>query len=242
VINPVRERIEHTGRTLAVAVLIALALVGCRRRRGAQHPQTDFAAATVTGPIATVPTVSTVPVGAPSATPQSVSDGDRAAARDLYNEGVALQATRPQDALDKFQRSYAVLNAPTTYLHLVQCEVALGKLVEAAEGYRTIIRTVLPPGSSKPFFDAQTTASQELAQLEPRIPHVKIAVTPDRLTGLALALDGQTYNVALVGASRPIDPGSHKLVVTAPGYVASEQSFDVKEREQKDVAIALRRR
>lgn len=224
-------------------MLLVLSVAACRRRRGAQHPTPLDP--TVAPPVATIVTTAATapPATAPTVgPPQPVSDADRAAARDLYNEGVALQQKSPQDALDKFQRSYAVFNAPTTYLHLVQCEVALGRLVEASEGYRALMRLALPPGSSKPFFDAQATASQELAQLDPRIPRVKVLVTPDKVTGVAIALDGQAFNVALVGAQRPVDPGAHKLVVTAPGYVAAEQAFDIKEREQKDVSVALRRR
>lgn len=230
----------------SVAILAAFT-PGCRRKHAKPVADPNGVAMTAT-PTATAPIVNAPPptatVTAPTtvALPQTVGDADRAAARDLYNEGVALQQKSPQDALDKFERSYKVYAAPTTYLHLVQCQVALGKLVEAAEGYRALARLSLPAGSSKPFYDAQATASQELAALEPRIPRVKISVTPGDTKGLGVALDGLTYNTALLGIARPIDPGTHKLVVTAPGFIASEQTLDVKERDQKDVSVVLKKR
>jgi len=174
--------------------------------------------------------------------PMEITDSDRSAARDLYNTGVALQRQgKPGDALDKFQRSVAVLRAPTTQLHIAQCKVALTHVVEGAEDYRAIMNTPLPSNSPPAFLDAQKTAGQELAALESRIPHAKIVVTPDRTPGLQIAIDGQAVNAALVGVPRPIDPGVHKIVAMAPGYLPIELSFDIKEKEAKDVAVALKR-
>lgn len=174
--------------------------------------------------------------------PTELTDSDRSAARDLYNTGVTLQQQgKPVDALDKFQRSVAVLRAPTTQLHIAQCKVALTHLVEGAEDYRAIMNTPLPGNSPPAFLDAQKMSGQELAALEPRIPHAKIVVTPDKTPGLQVAIDGQPVNAALVGVPRPIDPGPHKLVATAPGYLPMELSFDIREKEAKDVAIALKK-
>src|ERR1035437_10072658 len=106
---------------------------------------------------------------------QQVSDADRKAARDLYNDGYQLQqAGKNAEALDRYQRSLAVYPAPTTALHVAQCKAALGKLVEAAEDYRAIAGTTLPAGSPAAFQQAKDQAVIELGQVEPRIPHVKI--------------------------------------------------------------------
>ena len=47
---------------------------------------------------------------------------------------------------------------------------------------------------------------------------------------------------ALIGVTRPIDPGAHKVVATAPGYVTAEQAFDIKEKESKDVPLTLKKK
>ncbi len=171
---------------------------------------------------------------------QQVSDSDRAAARDLYFEGVRFQdAGKFADALDRFDRAQRIFSAPTHLLHIAQCQSQLGHLVESAESYRALIRTPLPAGSPPAFQLAQKEAVAELPTVEPRIPQVKIDVTPANVPNLQVQVDGVTMNTALVGVSRPIDPGTHKLVVFAPGYGKQEQSFALKERETKVVPITL---
>ena len=169
-----------------------------------------------------------------------VSDQDRAAARDLYFEGVKLQdAAKFAEALDRFDRAQRIFSAPTHLLHIAECQASLGRLVEAAESYRALIRTPLPSGSPQAFQLAQQQAVAELPGVEPRIPQVKIDVTPVNAANLQVQVDGAVMNTALVGVSRRIDPGTHKLVVFAPGYGKQEQTFAVKERESKVIAITL---
>ena len=67
-------------------------------------------------------------------------------------------------------------------------------------------------------------------------------VNPDKTPGLQVTIDGQPLNAALVGVTRPIDPGTHKVVATAPGYAPTEQPFDIKEKESKDVPITLKKK
>ena len=170
----------------------------------------------------------------------TVSDADRAAARELFMDGVKLQeAGNFADALDRFQRAQAVFSAPTHLLHIAECDAALGRLVESAETYRTLVRTPLPAGSPQAFQNAQQQGATELAQVEPRIPSIRLLVKPDRVARLAIHIDGQPMSAALVGVQRPTDPGTHTVVVTAPGYARNEQKVTLVEKETKDVAVSL---
>ncbi len=169
-----------------------------------------------------------------------VSDGDRAAARELFFDGVKLQQDgKFPDALDRFTRAQRVFSAPTHLLHIAECQVATGQLVEGAETYRTLVRTALPQGSPAAFTQARDQGAAELAQVEPRIPSVKIDVTPQNVANLQVQIDGAAMNTALVGVSRPINPGTHKIAVFAPGYAKQEATVAVKEREAKSVPISL---
>ena len=170
----------------------------------------------------------------------TVSDADRAAARELFVEGVKLQeAGNFADALDRFQRAQAVFSAPTHLLHIAECDAALGRLVESAETYRTLVRTPLPAGSPQAFLTAQQQGATELAQVEPRIPSIRLLVKPERVARLTIHIDGQPMSAALVGVQRPTDPGMHTVVVTAPGYARNEQKVTLVEKETKDVSVAL---
>jgi hypothetical protein len=170
----------------------------------------------------------------------TVSDADRAAARELFVAGVgAQQAGRFAEALDKFERAQSVFQAPTHLLHIAECEAALGKLVESAETYRTLARTQLPQGAPNAFVVAQQQGGAELMQVEPRIPAFRLVVKPDNVPNVQVLLDGQAMSAALVGVQRPADPGTHTITVTAPGYARADQSFALKEREQRDVVVTL---
>ena len=170
-----------------------------------------------------------------------VSDSERAAARQLFTEGNELQnAGKYEEALDKFQRAQRVFSAPTNLLRIAQCQAMIGKIVEAAETYRTLIRTPLPASAPAAFSQAVEQAKVELGQVEPRVPTVKLEVSPTNVPNLQVQLNGQTLNSALIGEPLPLDPGTHKFLVFAPGYASSEQSITLKERDKKVLTFALR--
>jgi hypothetical protein len=193
-------------------------------------------------PLAAVLLVSASPgvVRVAHAQSAGVSDGDRAAARELYIEGVKLQEQgKFEAALERFQRAQSVFSAPTHLLHIAECQAAMGRLVESAETYRTLVRTPLPTGSPAAFTQAQQQGSAELTQVEPRIPTLKLHVKPDAAQNLSVQIDGQSMSAALVGVARPINPGAHTVSVSSPGFGKSEQQVTVKEKEQKDLTLTL---
>jgi hypothetical protein len=167
------------------------------------------------------------------------SDTERAAARQLFAEGMELQqGGKYADALDKFQHVQRILNAPTTQLHIGQCQAALGKLLEAAEAYRAATRIPVPAGNAL-FAQAEEDAKRELAKVEPRIPKVTVTVTPASAPGLAMQIDGQPINSALIGEQIPLDPGAHTITVTATGYASNEQTVSLGENDSKSMSVSL---
>lgn len=238
----------RTRHAAWLLLLVPAVFAQCHRRprnRPVAYPEATadagVPAATFVNTAATQPAPTGTWVGGPGPT-GPVTDADRRAARDLFNEGVALQRDKPAEALDRFTRSYSVFPAPTTALRIAQCNVVIGKLVEAAEGYRALANANIPAGSPPAFFEAQKTAAGEVATVEARIPKVRITFTPPYIQGLTITVDGQPFNAALVGVHRPTDPGNHVLMAVAPGYYQVVLSFDVKEKEQKDVPVPMKRR
>jgi hypothetical protein len=169
-----------------------------------------------------------------------VSDSERAGARELFKEGDALQrAGHFAEALDKFQRAQQVFSAPTNVLRIAECEAALGRLVESAEAYREILRSPLPPGSPPAYQAAVDQAKAELAQVDPRVPKLVVQVQPAGVQSPQMQIDGQNVPGALLGEPMPLDAGSHKIAVLAPGYAVTEQQVELKEHESKTVALTL---
>ena len=56
------------------------------------------------------------------------------------------------------------------------------------------------------------------------------------LLGLAFPTSGRAE---LLGEPMPLDAGSHKIAVLAPGYAVTEQQVELKEHESKTVALTL---
>jgi hypothetical protein len=179
---------------------------------------------------------------APRLAQAQVSDADREAARNLFKDGYDQQrAGNYAVALERFKRSQQVYPAPTALLHIAECEAQLQHLVEAAETYRALARQQLPPGSPPAFVAAQTQGAAELQQVEPRIPHLRIAVKPANVPNLVITIDDQPMSTALLDVDRPVDPGSHKVVATAPGYDRPETVVKVNEKDAtRTVSIILK--
>jgi hypothetical protein len=55
-----------------------------------------------------------------------------------------------------------------------------------------------------------------------------------------MQIDGQNVPAALVGEPMSLDPGAHKVIVFAPGYVSSEQQVLLKERDAKTIPFTLK--
>ena len=179
--------------------------------------------------------------GAPSPAHAQVSDAERAAARDLFRQGDELQrAGKFVDALDKFQRAQKAYSAPTNVLRIAECQAALGQLVEAAESYRAVARTSLPPGSPAAFQAAVEQAKAELSQVEPRIPRLVVQVTPPHAPDPQMWIDGQAVPAALIDEPIPLDPGVHRVRLAASGFSAAEQDATLKERETTTLSFALK--
>jgi len=173
---------------------------------------------------------------------QPINDADRKAARDLFMQGADLQ-NRQQfaEALDRFQRAQQVINAPTHLLHIAECQAALNKLVEATETYHQLALWRAAPGTQPPaaFVAAQQQGAAELQQIEPNVPELKVDVVPNNIPTLNVTIDDQPLLNALVGVSRPINPGVHKIVASAPGYSRDEKTIDVKTKSRPSVTLSL---
>jgi hypothetical protein len=170
-----------------------------------------------------------------------VSDAERAAARDLFAKGdTAQRAGNYAEALDDFSRAQQIFSAPTNLLRIAECDASLGKLVESAETYRTILRTPLPAGAPPAFQAAVDQAKAELPQVEPLVPKVTITVDPKNVQNPQMQIDGVNVSGALIGEPIPLDPGPHKVLVFASGYISSEQTVILAKKDVKTVSFALK--
>lgn len=179
-------------------------------------------------------------VGGTTETAHAQSAADKATARQLATEGIKLyQAKDLNRALDKLLRAQALYDAPVHLLYIARCQVELGQLVEGSESYRKLIRTNLDDQAPAAFRKAVEDGERELPKVEPRIPKLKINVTPANVPGLKILVDQEQVSAAVLGVERPANPGDRNVTVSADGYLPAEASVTLAEGESKEVSLRL---
>ncbi len=184
-----------------------------------------------------------VPSATPAAPPIDMSESERkATARAAYLEGVKQQeANNCAEALPRFETAQKFFSAPTHLLHIGQCQSATGKLVEAAETYETLVRASLAKDAPDAFRTAQEEGKKELAAIKPRIPTLRVQVTPapSSLSSLVVKLNGNAMPNELLGIARPVNPGKYKVTVWAAGYKEATETVDVVEGAPRAIELKL---
>jgi hypothetical protein len=129
---------------------------------------------------------------------QEVDGAARAAARKLGYAGVeAYQANEYKEALDKLDKAYRVLKAPSLGLWSARALLANGRLVEASERYLEVTRLSVDSGERAVQERAKADARKELDALTPRIPSVVIRLEGAFASDVTLTIDGVAVSSAL---------------------------------------------
>jgi hypothetical protein len=206
------------------------------------EPATGGTAPTSSGP-PSVGTATPAPTGQTPDATSSMSESERkATARAAYIDGVGMQEKNDcAGALPKFEVAQKLYPAATHLLHIAQCQAATGKLVEAQETYETLTRMTLGADAPDAFKQAQAEGKKELPALKPRIPTLRIQVTPASPKGLLVLVNGSPMPNELVGIARPVNPGKYKVSAEASGMKAPAQELDLAEGANKTIDLALKK-
>jgi hypothetical protein len=177
-------------------------------------------------------------VGYWSGTARAIDDSVKGAARALSNEAKRdFDAGRFEEAGRKFQRAYEVAKVPTLALWAARSLVKHGQLVAASELYRQATRLTandLWVGNAQQ--QAQADAAKELAELQPRIPVLRVQVEGAAANDVTLTIDGALIASALFGIDLPADPGWRR-VVGKSGDESSEQTVYLREGDHKEAVV-----
>jgi len=175
---------------------------------------------------------------AQSAPPQAQAAGaHRERARALANRGFELfEAGQYAEALPAFQAAEAEFHAPTILLMIARTQVRLGRLVDAHASYERIATEQLASYAPPEFFEAQTTARAELAEISKRTPTVEVIVRGAGAQGARVAVDG--VEVA-AGRRVPQNPGTHTVSVRAPGAQEVLREVTITEGAAERVEVDL---
>lgn len=154
---------------------------------------------------------------------------DRDTARRLVLEGDAFYDRREfARALERYSQAYRVMRVPTVGIEVIKAQTALGKLVEAQAVAQEVSSTPKNRGEPAVFEEARRRAAQSNLRLTGMIPSLWLEVSPPGVV-FEIEIDGVTP------ATPPpyqLNPGPHKVRVTAPGYQARHLDIVLREAER----------
>ncbi|MBN8614765.1 MAG: hypothetical protein J0L92_29470 [Deltaproteobacteria bacterium] len=132
-----------------------------------------------------------------------------AAARELYSQGVeAANAGRIEEAIARFERSYALSPRDATLLNLAQLRERAGHVVAAIDSYRRFLARAEPDMLER----HGDRARESIASLSPRVARLEVIVFGAQPTDEILLDDAPLARESL-GLDLPVDPGAHELTV-----------------------------
>ena len=170
---------------------------------------------------------------------QQVDDATRIAARQLATDGsAAYQSDDYVQAYDRFNRAYQLVHVPALGVWAARSLVKLNRLVEASERYLEVQRLPLAADAPPDHLKSQQEASRERALLLPRIPNVRVVLDGADPAEVFVSLNDQLLPAALVGVSRPVDPGKLR-VKGVRGEQIVEANVDLPEGAMKDVTLTF---
>lgn len=165
-------------------------------------------------------------------------NASKAAARAAGYEGVqAFEQGDFDTAATKLEQAFGTVKVPTLGLWYARALEKRGKLVEAAERYEETIGLPVKTGKRKEQKEAQAEAADELVKLRLRIPILTIAAkgSPE---GIEITLDDIVLSAAVLGSTRPTNPGLHYIKATR-GDRAFQWDVTLAEAENQTTEIDL---
>jgi hypothetical protein len=138
---------------------------------------------------------------------------DAATGQDLFEEAHALiQKSRYSEACPKLEESVRLVPAVGAQLDLADCNEQIGKLATAWTGFLEVAARSKVSNQG----EREKLARRRARALEPRVPKLVIDV-PNAPLGVEVKRDGIAVDAAAWGKATPVDPGRHRVTVTAPG-------------------------
>ena len=152
---------------------------------------------------------------------------DKAAAESLFRAGKELMSQGAYaEACEKFRESHTADASVGALLNLALCNEKQGRTATAWATYREAAAM-----AARQRDDRRRRGALDLAAvLEPGLSTLTISVTTEQ-DGLEITRDGE--RVVAIGGPLPVDPGSHTLAATAPGFATWTTTVEVGARADR---------
>jgi len=167
------------------------------------------------------------------------SAGDLATARNALKEGLALREKGDLvGALGRFTTAFDLVQTPVTGFELGKTHLLMGHVMQAHEMFEKIGR--IPPAleESERSAAARAEAIRLSADLEPRVPTLRIHVKLPPDATATVRIDDDPIVTTGAVTSRAVDPGKHVIVAHAGEGPEERVTIQLAEGETKDVELA----
>jgi hypothetical protein len=153
----------------------------------------------------------------------------------IYHAAVdAAAAGRWADAKKGFAEALAIRASAKVFFSLAQAETQLGQVASAEADYARASEAAKSVGEA----DVVRAAEREGKALSARVPHLHVTVVgPSAATASATATIDDLP--VAVDAQTAVDPGAHRVIVSAPGMSSVTTSVVIGEGQLLDVPVRL---
>lgn len=135
-------------------------------------------------------------------------------------------------ALDILRASHQLDPTRGKLVNIAVCEERLGMVASALAHIREVDPQIPKNDLRRPIVD------DYLVKLPPRVPTLRVTLAAGAPPDTRLTLDGEPFDHVKLSTDLPVNPGAHRLVVTAPGR--QDQRFDVTLEEGKKSTLEVR--
>lgn len=168
------------------------------------------------------------------------TDEERAGARAAAVSGIrAFDEGRYSEAIDLLNRAENLVHAPVHWLYLARSHAALGQLVKAREYYLKLARERVADDAPQVSKDAVGSAEAALAELEAKLPYVRVVVDNAGATDVRITRNGVRVPTPLIGVPYPVDPGKHTFQAFADGMQSDPRTVVIAPGSKPTVVLTL---
>lgn len=164
----------------------------------------------------------------------AMAQGDKALAEALFQEGrELLESGETDEACLRFAESQKLDPSTGTLLNLALCHEKLGLTASAWAEFRE----ALTQAERERHEQRIAFAKKHIAELEPRLSRVQINLPANAPSPLEVHIDGVVIAAAALGSALPLDPGTHRLEVSAPGKVTWSRKLELAEAATVEIYV-----
>lgn len=158
--------------------------------------------------------------------------GDPATAEALFAAGrAAFESGDYDSACAKFAESHRLDPAAGTVINLAACNERRGRLASAWQNWLEALSMLRPDDERRPGVEKRK------ADLEARLPRLEVRLAPGSPAGVAVSRDGVALGSAAFGVPLPVDPGPHRIEVTAQNRAPRAYDVNAEEGRLLDLVV-----